>query len=247
MTEPPADTKSDQSPQGKSIADLFNDLPYRHFPPRHMIIYQGDKIERVYYIISGFIRMYNITSKGNERTLAILGPGESIPLIQSDQAQYFYDALTDVEAAYGSYETIVERFLENGDYMEVARQSGVKLMHRMMEQMEVLSSDSALEKIELALQFLAKHYGEESEEYTTIKFRLTHQELGNLVNLTRETVSNLIQKLERKKLIKITRGGYIRVCAKNEEAKAVKDGQKLTGRLTTGIRLRNLSDPEIAT
>src|SRR5579884_481664 len=105
----------------KTIADLFNDLPYRHFPAKNMIIYQGDKIERLYYIISGYVRMYNITNKGNERTLAILGPGESIPLIQSETAQYFYDALTEVEAAYGSYEQIIDRFLADRDYMEAAR------------------------------------------------------------------------------------------------------------------------------
>ncbi|HEX5448151.1 MAG TPA: Crp/Fnr family transcriptional regulator [Candidatus Saccharimonadales bacterium] len=224
----------------KSVADLFNDLPYRHFPHKHMIIYQGDKVERIYYIISGYIRIYNITSKGNERTLAILGPGESVPLIQSNYARYFSDALTDVEAAYGSYEVIVERFLKDDDYMEVVRQSGVKLMERMMEQMEALSSDSALEKVELALRFLAKHYGEEADGFSTIKFRLTHQELGNLVNLTRETVSNLLQKLEKKGLVKISQGGQVKVRLENEEDKPIKGSSKLSK--LSGIRLRTAPD-----
>ncbi len=235
-----------QNPPAKSIADLFNDLPYRHFSHRQMIVYQGDKIDRIYYLISGYVRMYNITSKGNERTLAILGPGESIPLIQSDHAAYFYDALTDVEAAYGSYEVIVERFLEYGEYMEVARQSGVKLMERMMEQMEVLASDSAAEKIELAFQFLARHYGEEGDGYSTIKFRLTHQELGNLVNLTRETVSNLLQKMERKKQIKVNKAGYTRVFIKKDDVETDKSSSKITEKLSGGIRLRAVPDSEAA-
>lgn len=237
-------TDSAQSVPQKTIADLFNDLPFRHFPHRQMILYQGDKIDRLYYIISGYVRMYNITPKGNERILAILGPGESLPLIQSEHAQYFYDAFTDVEAAYSSYEQIVERFLADSDYMEVARASGVKLMERMMEQMDMLSTDSAQDKVELALRFLAKHYGDEADGYSTIKFRVTHQELGNLVNLTRETVSNLVQKLERKKIIKTNNSGHIKVFTRPEDMELIESNKRLKDRISGGIRLGSLSDSE---
>jgi len=229
----------------KSIADLFNDLPYRHFPHRQMILYQGDYIDRIYYIISGYVRMYNITPKGNERILAILGPGESLPLIQSEHAEYFYDAFTEVEAAYSSYDQIVERFMADEGYMEVARIAGVKLMQRMMEQMDMLATDSALDKVESALRFLAKYYGDEGHEVSTIKFRMTHQELGNLVNLTRETVSNLVQKLERKKVIKINPGGFISVAQTPEDKKTASSNKRLSARLGNGIRLGALSDTEV--
>jgi CRP-like cAMP-binding protein len=226
MNDRLTDEKSDTTVHKKSIADLFNGLPYRHFPAKHMIIYQGDKADRIYYIISGYVRMYNITQKGNERTMAILGPGESLPLIQSETTQNFYDALTEVEAAYGTYEEIVNRFLADKAYMEVARDASVQIMQRVFDQMEILSNDSAAEKVELALKFLAKYYGEEHSGYRRIKFKVTHQELANLVNLTRETVSQTINKLEKKKLIRIGDSGYLLVVdasAKNVDNKGSND------------------------
>lgn len=237
-------TDSAQNVPQKSIADLFNDLPFRHFPHRQMIFYQGDKIDRIYYIISGYVRMYNITPKGNERILAILGPGESLPLIQSEHAEYFYDAFTEVQAAYSSYEQIVERFLADSDYMEVARASGVKLMQRMVEQMDMLATDSAADKVESALQFLAKYYGEEHEGCSTLKFKITHQELGNLVNLTRETVSNLIQNLEKKKLIKTNAAGFLIIQSLAAVTEAGESRKKISEKLGRGIRLGAFSDSE---
>ncbi len=244
MTGRPTEKKADETVQKKSIADLFNGLPYRHFPPKHMILYQGDKAERVYYIISGYARMYNITSKGNERTMAIIGPGESLPLVQAEVTRYFYDALSDVEAAYGTYEEIIDRFLADKDYMEVARKAGVRLMQRMVEQMEVLSYDNAVDKVERALKFLAEYYGEEESGYRRIKFRITHQEMANLVNLTRETVTHIVNKLEDKQFIQIGEGGHILVMdpeAVNEDKKAVAGKASLSnlGRTLKGYRRIN--------
>lgn len=241
MAQPQAATEEAQPVTARSIADLFNDLPFRHYPQKHMIVYQGDKLDRIYYIISGYVRMYNITSKGNERTLSILGPGESIPLIQAETANYFYDAFTDVDAAYCSYEEVVRRFLADGEYMEVARRSGVKIMQRMMEHMDMLANDTAIEKMEAAFRFLAKYYGEENEGSSTLKFKMTHQELGNFVNLTRETVSNLIHKLEKRKLIKINAGGYITVLTEPEENKVAPADRKLAEKWG-GVRLRAITD-----
>jgi CRP-like cAMP-binding protein len=221
----------------KTIADLFDGCPYSHFPARHMIYYREDKIERLYYIISGYVRMYNITDKGNERTLAILGPGESMPLIQTEIAQYFYDAFTEVEAVYSTYDELIERFLADEDYMAVARNSGVRLMQRMLEQMEVMATDTASGKVELALKFLAKYYGEHHSGYTQIKFRITHQELANLVNLTRETVSSTINKLEKSGTIKLGDNGTIEIPDETKPSGATKVKKIRLGNTLSQYRL----------
>ncbi|HSW78763.1 MAG TPA: Crp/Fnr family transcriptional regulator [Candidatus Babeliales bacterium] len=191
----------------KSIADLFHGMPSRHFPAKQMLFYRGDEISRIYYVVSGYVRMYTITNKGNERTLTILGPGESLPIIQTEKAEYFYDAITDVETVYGTLEELIKRFLADPQYMDVARASGVIMLKRMMEQMEILAGDTAREKIETMLAFLGKYYGEPVGEYHRLCFKITHQELGNLVNATRETVSQNIAKLERGKKIKTDKNG----------------------------------------
>ncbi|MGH7157032.1 MAG: Crp/Fnr family transcriptional regulator [Candidatus Saccharimonadales bacterium] len=245
MDEESSDKVNIEKSPKKSIADLFNDLPYRHYPSRHMIIYQGDKIEYVYYIISGYVRVYNITNKGNERTLVILGPGESMPIVQSEEAQYFYDALTDVEAAYGSYEQIIERFLEHKEYMEVAREAGVQLMQRMLEQLEVVSYDNANDKISKALEFLAKYYGKGDADYRTINFKLTHQELANLVNLTRETVTTVIHRLVRQQAIDLSDGGYISVHISLDKVNPDEEPKNLRTKLSK-VKAGLIPNPEMS-
>jgi CRP/FNR family transcriptional regulator len=195
----------------KSLADLFNGLPFRRFAAKQILFFQGDPINKIYYILSGYVRMYNITPRGSERTLLILGPGDSPPIIQTPEALYFYDAFTDIYVAQGTLEEITKRFLADETYMAVARDAGIKLLKRMMSQMEVVSSETANEKIEKIIQFLGEYYGETSGEYNRICFKLTHQDLANLINLTRETVSQNITKLSKKKLIKLGKDGHILV------------------------------------
>ena len=197
--------------QPKSIADLFEGLPYRHYRAKTMILYQGDPITRLFYIISGYVKMYNITSRGNERTLMVLGPGESVPLIQSQIAEYFYDALTDVEVAHGTYDEIVKRFLADEKYMQAARDSGVRLMHRMMRQMEILASDTAEERLKQMLCYLSEYYGEEQKGYSRLRFKITHQELANMINATRETVTQIMGKFEGKKFVRFDNDGFLTV------------------------------------
>jgi CRP-like cAMP-binding protein len=183
----------------KTIADLFEGMPTRKYSAKHMIIFQGDKISNIFYISSGYVRMYTVTSKGNERTLMILAPGESLPLIQSEYALYFYEALTEVNVICASYDLVIERFLADKDYMGVARESSVHMMEKMMKQMEILTAESAPEKIEGAIIFLAGYFGKDHGQYRCIDFKLTHQTLATFVNLTRETVSQNISDLLRQK------------------------------------------------
>lgn len=108
---------------------------------------------------------------------------------------------------------IVKRFMTDDSYMEAARDSSVKLMLRMMRQMEILASDTAEERLENMLKYLAEYYSETHGAYQRLCFKTTHQELANMINATRETVTQIIGKFEDKKFVRHAKDGRLMVKA----------------------------------
>jgi len=59
------------------------------------------------------------------------------------------------------------------------------------------------------LERLYEKYGEETEDYRVITRRFTHEELANLIGMTRETISRLIPRLVKEEKIFIDKAGNI--------------------------------------
>jgi CRP-like cAMP-binding protein len=76
--------------------------------------------------------------------------------------------------------------------------------------LHALEQLKAREKLLHILQYLVLRFGhEESKNCYKIDLRLTHQDIANLVGLTRETVSTEISKLRKDKILTIKDLHYI--------------------------------------
>lgn len=67
------------------------------------------------------------------------------------------------------------------------------------------------------LAYLARRFGKKTSAGVELSLSLTHQDLADILSLTRETVSTSIIKLRKKKLVKTTKGIVIPDIKKLEE------------------------------
>jgi CRP-like cAMP-binding protein len=173
--------------------------------PRHALIYApGESASHLYMVSHGEVKISRYTADGRELTLEHLGPGrvfgetelllghprESQALARSECALYRMErdnllALVAEDARFG---------------MWLAHTMGLR-QARMEHRMETLLFKSANGKVAQVLLKLAHDYGKDTAEGTLIDYPITHQEIGNLIATTRETVSYAFMEFRQRGLI----------------------------------------------
>lgn len=74
-------------------------------------------------------------------------------------------------------------------------------IQRSCELMEIMHCRQAESTILKLLAWLAKRFGQEVKQGKLIELRLTHQDIADLVGLTRVTVTRLLSDLEKQGMI----------------------------------------------
>ncbi|MBC7868778.1 Crp/Fnr family transcriptional regulator, partial [Candidatus Saccharibacteria bacterium] len=83
----------------KMQLEYARQFPRKSFNKGETILYEGQPLDTIFAVESGFIKVTSLSESGHERILWIAGPGSMVPAEQlfSDQGslQFFYTALSD--------------------------------------------------------------------------------------------------------------------------------------------------------
>ncbi|TLS37831.1 Crp/Fnr family transcriptional regulator [Pseudalkalibacillus caeni] len=187
----------------------------RKYRQRMLVFMQGDPLDRVFFIISGKVKIYKTDSTGKEQIVSILQDGEMFPhagfFRKGDYPAHaeVVEPSTMIVIPVADFEKIL---LENPEVcMKLFRVMGEKiidLQHRLEEQI----MQNTYEQILSLLLRLCKLYGSTSEKgVTVLNTHFTNKELANMIGTSRETVSRTLTQLKKKKLVNISEKGFIEV------------------------------------
>jgi CRP/FNR family transcriptional regulator len=175
------------------------------------IITHGDYPSGVFLITSGFVKVYSISDKGDKCIHIVYQSGEVFPLIwafNGIRRRVFYEAITNVTVQRVARDKFLKSVETN---LELSRKMLSELSKQFMiyaDRLDNLESKDAHERITHRLLFLAGRFGVKQGSAVIIKAPITHELIAESINLSRETVSREMEKLEGKKLISKT-GKYI--------------------------------------
>ncbi|HET6863980.1 MAG TPA: Crp/Fnr family transcriptional regulator [Candidatus Saccharimonadales bacterium] len=176
-------------------------------------IIQSTDDRRVFnYITEGYVKRYLIGNDGNLGVQVVYGPGDVFPItlafsalfdqqINESPEVYYYEAMSD-----GEIFTINEADLKakvEADpklYRDLMAVSG-KRLHSTLHGLENLTLKSSYFRVAHELYYLALRFGHKTNTGTKILIPLTHQDLADILSLTRETVSTAMAELRKNKLI----------------------------------------------
>jgi CRP/FNR family transcriptional regulator, cyclic AMP receptor protein len=185
----------------------------RRYGKKRTVLFQGEVPRGVLVLQSGLVKAYGITNGGDQRTVTLLSAGDIFPVEwvfgASRVSLYYYEALTDSEVCCvpkNEFTTALERddTLKENLFQAYMAHYISATMH-----IYALEHSHAQEKLVYILQYLVARFGEKQPNgLTKIGLRLSHQDIAEMVGLTRETTAVELHRLKSRKLISYQRFSY---------------------------------------
>jgi CRP/FNR family transcriptional regulator, anaerobic regulatory protein len=180
---------------------LFRSLPARKFARGQILIYEGDSIDNIYFLISGYVKVSNILLSGSQRTIFLYTPGDAFPLTSYlsgvGVARYFYECMTDIEIKVMPQKDFQKLIKGNLAIGEELISYTYKLNMEFVDRIETLSAPSARHKVASLLEYLIDRAGSQQDGKIRLNIPLTSQNIADMCNLTRETASLQLIKLKK--------------------------------------------------
>ncbi len=188
---------------------------YRDFSANQELIREDQFIRSFPIVISGLIKVCRTDEQGNELLLYYLRPGEvcTVSLICCmDRTRSKVKALTEEETTailipvelLDSWMTLFQTWKE---YVMHSMQRRFDELLNTLDSIAFLKMDERLEKF-----FIDRYTSSGS-----MVFQGSHQDVAHALNSSREVISRLLKQMERKGMIRLSRGriDYSPICDKS--------------------------------
>ncbi len=191
-----------------------------------ILMYPDDDPPGAVYLVSGQIRQYDITSKGNEVVVNVFKEHAVLPLtwiVNQAPNHFFYEAFTDIAYKQAPRSNVAD-FIKDTDgvaHMLLGRLlSGID---GYQQRLAHLMGGSGYGRVVCELLIECKRFGSKQND-GTYTLSLREEELANRAGLSRETVSRELAKLKKAGLLHVSHGGIV-----------IKDMSELEKRLAAAL------------
>jgi CRP/FNR family cyclic AMP-dependent transcriptional regulator len=176
------------------------------FKKNQLIFGPGSEPSGVFFIKSGFVRIYTISESGKEITFNIFKPGAYFSMIwalNDTPNIYFYESLTDTLLLKAPKNEVVKQIESNPGLLYDLTKRTLNGLDGMTKLMEALLTGNAYQQIASVLLVLARRFGKNigKDGELIIDIPLTHRIIGTLASLSRESTSLELEKLTKAKII----------------------------------------------
>lgn len=165
----------------------------------------GDSPGKLFLIESGRVNISVADEKGNEKYIFVLGEGcilGEIALLGEDVVRTSAITASPVVLYEIPGRYITERLKTDLELNQAITRSLLKKINLLTRQVEITCFyDSSYRVIENIYHMMEQFGRRDESGGVLIEKRFTHQEMANLVGVTRVTVSNIFLKMEREGLI----------------------------------------------
>lgn len=198
----------------KVVRDFCAKYPVRLIKKGRPLFYQGEIPRSSLFIKSGVVKLYNINFNGEEKIVGYEDADGMLPcewlFNRSPVSLYYCDTFTDCEVYAIPRAEMVDFINSNQDIAVMLLNRYISMYIGSTMHLHALEQLKAADKLLHILQYLVLRFGKQLTRDThIIPLRLTHQEIANLVGLTRETVSTEIGKLKVAGILSIDDVHYV--------------------------------------
>lgn len=198
----------------------FDSIKYVSSYPKGAILFvEGQSPRGVFLLCSGRAKLSICSRDGKARIMRIAEPGEILGLsaaISDKPYKSTGETISACQVNFVKREDFVDFLGRHGDACLRVVEHLSTYLRIAYEQVRTLAlSHSATEKVARLLLKWCSEIGELTEEGVQFKISLTHEEMAEMLGLSRETVTRLLSELKEKHFIE-QQGSFLLV--RNREA-----------------------------
>jgi len=186
----------------EEIARIRPELRFKHYNKRDVVLHKGGSGDALLFLLSGLLQVVDITEDGRAIGLRLLQPGDffgEIALINESTRSASVIATSDVLVAFLPAATALHLFSHSPS---VARQMLRHLAQKIQRDSEfraVLSINNTTRRIFTYLSLLQKTPAPGA--LPVIDNLPTHQDIANMINTSRETVTRALLTLTQQGIV----------------------------------------------
>jgi CRP/FNR family transcriptional regulator len=170
-----------------------------------IILRSDDSPQGIIFLEEGFVKMNSIFPDGRELTLNIFKPQAYFPMtwaIADIPNTYFYQAMTNLRIRRMPKNLFLEFINQNPDVLRELTTRILIGLDGLLTNIQYLLSGNSHYRVTAAILLCARRFGKKiGENNISVTLPLTHQDIGNIAGITRETATIAIDKLQKQGLI----------------------------------------------
>ena len=185
----------------------------RRYGKSSIVVYQGEIPREGFLVKQGVVRVYQIGQNGDSRTITFCTEGDIFPVAwlsaSSAPAMYYYEAFEDAELVP----------INRDEWKRALNQPGAQAAftayvlhnyHASLVRIAALEQAKAHDKIAYTMFYLLlRHAREIMPGVFRIDLKLKHQDIAELVGLTRETTAIEVHGLQKAKVLSYQNQRYL--------------------------------------
>lgn len=185
-----------------------------HHLPKKQVLHLSDGRMTLSLVKKGYIKRYLITQDGSHGVQAIYGAGDVFPLtpifklffdkdIYRGEETYYYETITETYLHSLSETDLIEALQTNPlMYKDLLYVAGMRLGSNILR-LDNIALKTAPRRVAHRLLYYADKFGEKTGDSIVLTMPLTHQNIADILNIARETVTHCMTRLQDKGVIKL--------------------------------------------
>ena len=174
----------------------------RSFHAGEEIVRTGQYIKSTVLVLSGRIKIYRQNDEGSEFLIYYLGPGEACAIslicaLQSQTSEITAKAVEDTEVIMLPVQLMDELMIKFKSWSHFV----IQTYRNRFDEMLTVIDNIAFKNMDERLEFYLKRSKTDGKKI----LNLTHQEIADDLNSSREVISRLLKKMEQLGKIKLNR------------------------------------------
>ncbi|MDA8104276.1 MAG: Crp/Fnr family transcriptional regulator [Nitrospiraceae bacterium] len=199
------------------LRQIGDKIAVKRFRKNDVIMYAEDTNEFMYVILAGKVKVIQTTEDGKEMILAIHREGDffgEVSLIDNKTTPAMVLALEDSIIALVSKLDFSSLLYSQGKVLDVLLKILCSRLRESWSKIQMLTFTNASQKIKMLFLLLSEEHGIKTGEGVILDIKLTHQDIANMIGISRETVTRIIDKWHKDGEIKMV-GNKVRLLSHN--------------------------------
>lgn len=189
------------------VSEIEEQGEFRTFPANEILMRKGQYIRSTMLVLNGLIKIYREDDDGNEFLMYYLKPGEACALslvcaAKHEASPIMAKTVTETEVMMVPVDTMSEWMSKFKSWYQFV----IETYRARFDELLITLDNVAFRSMDERLEFYLKR-AKDAQQTTLLN--ISHQEIAQELNTSREVISRLLKKMEQKGLVGLQRNAIV--------------------------------------